>query len=295
MQVRGGVKRMYVAKIKNYKGNVLRLTQNEEKYQVLSIEGLNPSSAQVNRATMAGLDGSKFNSAKLQERNIVITLKLKGEIENNRIELYRFFKPKYLCTFFYKNKNRDVYIEGYTETVEITPFTNNETMQISIICPNPYFRSVKNLEESISKTISKFAFPFTIENDYPIAFSEIDKEKITNIINDSEDSTGMIVQIDFLGVVNKIVIKNTEAGEKIELKYDFKENDKVIINTNRGNKSINLIRDGINYNIFNTLQKGSVFLQLDTGDNFFSYIVDEGDGDSKVDIKFKHYLLYGGV
>ena len=105
----------------------------------------------------------------------------------------------------------------------------------------------------------------------------------------------MIVQIDFLGVVNKIVIKNTEAGEKIELKYDFKENDKVIINTNRGNKSINLIRDGINYNIFNTLQKGSVFLQLDTGDNFFSYIVDEGDGDSKVDIKFKHYLLYGGV
>lgn len=286
---------MYIAKVKNYKGNILRLTQNEEKFQVLKIDGLNPSSAQINRTTMAGLDGSRVNSSKLQERNIVITLKLQGNIENNRIELYKFFKPKYLSTFYYKNENRDVYIYGYVESVEVTPFTNQEIMQISIICPNPYFKSIEDKIESISKVLAKFEFPFTIEKSEPIPFSEIDKEKITNIINNSEDATGMTIEIEFLSTVERVVIKNTETGEKIELKSDFMANDKVIINTNKGNKSIRLLRDGVEYNIFNTLQNESTFLQLDTGDNFFSYIIDDGDGDSKVDIKFKHYLLYGGV
>lgn len=286
---------MYIAKVKNYKGDILRLTQNEEKFQVLRIEGLNPSSAQINRTTMAGLDGAQFNSSKLQERNIVITLKLQGNIENNRIELYRFFKPKYLITFYYKNGSRDVYIDGYVENVEVTPFTNQETMQISIICPNSYFKSIEDKIESISKALAKFEFPFTIEKSEQVPFSEIDKEKITNIINNSEDTTGMTIEIEFFSTVEKIEIKNTGTGEKIELKSNFIRNDKVTINTNKGSKSIKMLRDGTEYNIFNALQKGSVFLQLDAGDNFFSYIIDDGDGDSKVDIKFRHYSLFGGV
>ena len=100
---------MFTLKIENIKNNILELTQNENKYQVLSVKGLNPPNAQINRSTVAGLDGSKFNSSKLEERNIVITLKLNGEIETNRIDLYKFFNTKQWCKIYYKNESRDVY------------------------------------------------------------------------------------------------------------------------------------------------------------------------------------------
>ena len=71
---------MFTLKIENIKNTILELTQNESNYQILSVKGLNPPNAQINRSTIAGLDGSKCNSSKLEERNIVITLKLNGDI-----------------------------------------------------------------------------------------------------------------------------------------------------------------------------------------------------------------------
>lgn len=286
---------MFTLKIENTKGNIIRLTQNESKFQVLSVEGLNPSNAQINTTTVVGMDGSKFNSSKLLERNIVIQVKLNGDIERNRIKLYKYFNTKQWCKIYYTNKNRNVYIEGYIETVEVSPFSDKETMQISIICPDPYFKSLDEIIEDISKALAIFEFPFSIEKSSPIPFSEIDKTKITNVKNESESEVGMIIEVEFLSNVEKLMIKNTTTGESLTLNSTFLSNDKVTINTNKGNKSIKLLRDGVIYNIFNTLQQGSTFFQLDLGDNFFSYLVDDGDGDSKVTIKFRHYTIYGGV
>ena len=69
----------------------------------------------------------------------------------------------------------------------------------------------------------------------------------------------------------------------------------IIIDTNRGQKSITLIREGITFNLFTAIQKGSKFFQLSLGDNFFSYLVDEGSSDASVHIVFKYYTLYRGV
>lgn len=286
---------MFTLKIENTRGSIIRLTQNEGRFQVLKVEGLNPPNAQINRSTAVGMDGSNFNSSKLLERNIVITLKLNGEIEKNRIELYRYFKTKEWCKIYYTNNSRDVYIEGYIETNEVSPFNDKETMQISIICPDPYFKSLNEIIEDISKTLALFEFPFSIEKNEPIPFSEIDKTKITNVINESESEAGMIIEIDFLNHVEAIQLKNTTNGNTMTLNYPFLSNDKVLINTNKGHKSIKLLRDGLEYNIFNAMLKGSTFFQLDVGDNFFSYLADNGESDSQVSIRFKHYTIYEGV
>ena len=99
---------MYILKVENITNNVLTLTQRESDFQVLQIDGLNPPNAQINRSTVAGLDGSKFNSSKLNERNIVITIKLNGDIEKNRLYLYSFFNTKRWCKIYYKNESLDV-------------------------------------------------------------------------------------------------------------------------------------------------------------------------------------------
>ena len=286
---------MFECKIENIKNNVLTLTQNESNFQVYNIQGLNPPKAQINSSKIAGMDGSKFNSARLDERNIVIYIKLNGDVEKNRLYLISFFNTKELCKFYYKNGSRDVYTEGYVENVDYDLFTNNEIMQISILCPNPYFKAMNEIVDDISKAIASFEFPFAIDTDDPIQFSTIDTSKVTNVFNDSDSETGLIVEIDLLGNVNSLEIVSVSTGETFKLNYQFRENDNIIIDTNKGKKSIVLIRNGIKSNIFTSIVKGSTFFQLAIGDNYFSYLADDGRSDDLIHIVFKHYTLYRGV
>ena len=285
---------MFICKVENTRNNILTLTQNEDNFQVLKITGLNPPKAQINTTKMATLDGKKFNSSTLNERNIVITVKLNGDVEKNRIRLYSFFRPKEWCKFYYKNNSRNVFIEAYTENVECDLFTDNETMQISLLCPEPYFKDVQEIIDDISKILSKFEFPFSIDED-GIEFSTLDTSKITNVHNSSEMDTGVIVDIDIYSHIEKLLIKNTSTGETLTLNYQFQSNDKVTINTNKGHKSIKLIRNAETINIFSAIEKGSTFFRLNIGDNFFSYLADDGENDSFVHIVFKRNTLYGGA
>ena len=265
------------------------------KYQIYQIDGLNPPAAQINISSSAGVDGGKFNSATLNERNIVFYIKLLGDIEKNRLELYRFFRTKEYCKIYYQNNSRNVYTEGYVESVDITSFTNNETAQISILCPEPYFKDLIEIVDDISKIINKFVFPFAIDIDDPIPFSEIEMDKATSIINSSECEVGVIIDINFLGNVEKLEIRNTVTGEKMTLNYEFFENDKVIINTNIGNKTAKLYRNSDEINLLPHLQKNIRFFQLPIGETTFSYLADDGDSDQLVSIKFRHNNKYRGV
>lgn len=286
---------MFVCKVENTRNQILTLTQNEENYQIINIMGLTPPSAQINTSKIAGQDGSKFNSSTLNERNIVITVKLNGDVEHNRINLYSFFRNKEWCKFYYKNGTRNVYIEGYVESLDGDLFTDNETMQISILCPNPYFKDIDEIIDDISKALATFEFPFAIDEGDPIPISTIDTSRITNVYNNSESETGLIIEIDLLNSANKIQINNIITGEIFVLNYAFLENDKIIIDTNKGNKSVSLVRNAVTTNLFTAMRKGSSFFQLNIGDNFFSYLVDEGTNDDAIHIVFKHYTLYGGV
>lgn len=300
---------MFKCKIENVKNDILTLTQDESNYQVLSITGLNPPNAQINQSTVAGLDGTKFNSSKLQARNIVIRLKINGDVEANRINLYNYFATKEWCKFYYENENRNVYIDCYVETFECDFFTNSEIAQISLICPQPYFKDVEEIIDDISKVLAAFEFPFaygskgatnpsvTIDTstDDAIAFSTIDRNQLSNIFNKSESETGLIIEINVLADINKILIRNTGTGETITLLSSFVSGDKIVIDTNKGQKSVILIRNGVTSNLFTALVKGSTFLQLLPGDNFFGYAIDDGSNDDSVNILFKHNIVYRGV
>ena len=287
---------MYTAKIENSNGEILTLTQNEPKWQIVSITGLDQPPAQVNLTSIAGLDGSKFNSAKLDTRNLVITLKLNGAVETNRLELYRFFRTKDISTFYYKTASLDVYIKGYVETVECVLFSESETMQVSIICPFPYFASINEVVADISNRVAGFTFPFSIDYDEPIAFSTFVINRVTDVFNSSGAETGLTIEVDVLDdSVEDIKIQNTVSGEFIEVKYNFAAGDKVIISTVKGQKGIHLIRDGEESNIFGALQAGSTFVQLGVGDNYFGYLIDAGENDDQVYITFRYYNLYRGV
>lgn len=286
---------MYSLKIENLKGAILELTNNEENYQVVKIEGLDPPKANIITSEFANGDGSSFQSSKMGNREIVITVYINGEVQKNRERLYKYFRSKEWCKIYYKNDTRNVYIEGYVQAFDVSAFVKKQVAQISILCPNPYFKDMQTIVQSISKIIKKFTFPFSIEIDEPIPFSELELEKVTPVINESESETGLIVNVTFMGTVNKLEIRNVDTGERFIIDYEFIKNDKLIIDCNRGSKKVILTRDAIKYNLIPYRRKGSVFFQLGVGENNFSFLADEGNEDILVDIHFNYNKVYTGV
>lgn len=292
---------MFSCRIENYINDILTLTQNENDFQILSIEGLNPPNAQINTAVIAGMDGARFNSSKLDTRNIVVYIKIRGDIEKNRLRLYSFFVTKQWCRFYYKNGSLDVFAEGYIESVECAIFTDNEVMQISIICPDPYFKSAQEIIDDISKTVKLFEFPFAIERElspivdhmYGIEFSRFETNRI--VTANGKTATGIIIEVDIYQPISKIEILKVDTNEKFTLEYEFQTFDKVIINTTKGQKSAVLLRGDDKTNLFTSIAKGSVFFQLQTGDNSFTYRVDYMEHDRDVTVNIKHRDQYQGV
>ena len=287
---------MFTASLENSRGNVITLTGNESDYQIISIIGLNPPSAHLNTSSVAGLDGAMFNSARLNTRNIVITAKINGDVEQNRQNLYQYCPTKEKVRFYFSNNNRDVYIDGYVESVECDLFTNSEKMQISIICPQPYFMDTEDTQVDGSSITALFTFPFTINESSPIPFSNYVLDNTIDLYNDSDDQIGVIIDIDINDDISTLLIQNTGTGDSFTLSYAFEAADHITINTIKGQKSVTLLRDGVTSNLFSAMQRGSTFFQLAAGDNFFSYVVDgSSSNNADVDIMFTFFKMYRGV
>ena len=280
---------MFDLSVKNISGDVLRLTRNNS-YAITGVTGLTPVAANINTSATGINDGETYNSARLGYRNIVITLYFTHDVEKNRIKLYDYFQTKQFCTLYFSNDSRDVCIDGYVETFECDLFSVSETAQISIICPNPYFKSVSETVNSNSSIISNFEFP----TEFNTVESSTTAENNSVIIPNSGDvPAGMDIVINFTGAVTNPVIRNAATGEYFRLNREFVSDDVVTVNTRNGEKSVKLTHLGVDFNIINALDAGSSWLQLRRGNNTLYFNADSGIDNMTV--TFKHTDLFAGV
>lgn len=266
---------MFTAKIQNKYGELLELTHNP-CYIVTQITGISPAAAVINTAVMATSDGEFFNSSRVGTRNIVITVVIDGDIERNRMALYRYASPKSSIRFFFKNGSRNVYIDGYVESHEINLFDNRQAAQISIICPQPYFKAVKDTNIEFSSIVSQFKFAFGTNINSPKPFSSLSSSFEKNIINEGDAETGVTIELHASGVVEKPTIYSKDTREKFTLNFKMKKSDVIRINTNSGEKSVILIRDGKEQNIINYVDMNNDWFKLRYGDNIFTYTCETG-------------------
>ena len=262
---------MFTLIAENARGDKLQLTQNPA-YGVIDVSGLNPAAATVNTSVIATSDGSIYNSSRVNSRNIVITIALIQEPEINRIALYKIFKTKQFCKLYYKNGLRDVFIEGYVESFECGLFSMSEQAQISIICPNPFFKNVNST----------------------ISYITIDSNVVeSTIINNGDIASGVEIQITASGEAINPKITNVDTHEYFELYFVMQSGDTINISTYNGEKSITLHRNGATQNIINSINRSSVWLQLDYGENNFVYSA--GEGENNLEVTMTHTDLFEGV
>jgi hypothetical protein len=282
---------MYELKVRNGSGEELNFSTSKD-YIVYKINGLNPPKATINSSVNATEDGTNINSSRVENRNIVLYLTIEGDVEKNRIALYKYFTPKNMVTLYFKNGTRDVHIEGIVELIECDLFTNRQIAQISIICPNTYFRSKENYTTAFSDVESWFQFPFSISK-AGMPISGISTNIRKSIVYEGDVSSGIIIELFATGTVVNPIIYNVHDKTQMALNVTMQESDKIVINTNFNQKSITLVRNGVSSNALGYLVPNSAWFVLNAGDNVFTY--DADSGNSYLQITFTTSLLYGGV
>ena len=280
---------MFTLEVENKYGKKLKLTQNESNYQIDNIEGLTPPTAELTTNTVANMHGERLKNSRLEMRELVLSIKINGEVEKNRIALYDFFNSGDYCKIYYKNGSRNVYCEGYCENFESELFEMNQTVQISVICPDPFWKSALTIYADISKVFGGFTFPFAIEED-GIEFASYELSRETLIYNQSESECGMIVRvISDTDNVSNFIFWNVKTNKFMKINATLNMGDELVINTKKGEKSVLLNGQ----NIIGKVEKDSTWLQLQSGANYFSYSSD--NLSNHLTVMFEYNNLYKGV
>lgn len=266
---------MFTLIVENKRGERLNLTESPD-YDVLRVDGLTPPTASIATAAVGTMDGEKFNAARLNMRNPVITIRPHNPVEEKRVQLYKWFSPKQYIKLYYSNGARDVYAVGYVESMTGSLFNNPQTFQISIICPDAYLYDQDEIMQDASYTTALFEFPFAIPEE-GIEISTYDNVDTVVITNDSDTETGMIIRLTASGDVVNPIIYRRDTLESFGLNASMQAGDVIEIDTRRGSKGVTLYRDGDHTNIINYISKNVVWFQLLPGDNLFTYTATTGD------------------
>ena len=295
--------------VTNPKNESLVLTlrnPDEAGLYVQNIDGLGPPKANVNSTELATIDGALFQSSRITQRNIVITLGMlfSPSIEEARLRTYKYFPIKKEIKLRIKTDNRDAECIGYVESNEPVIFSSQQTTQISILCPDPFFYEIGDEETVFSGIQPRFEFPFSNESltENLIEFGDIrlDTRAILQYVGDVD--TGVLITIHALGPAGNVIIYNTNTYERLMINVNrivsltgqaFGESDTIIINTNRGNRYARLLREGFYTNIISAIDRNADWFQLSNGDNIFTFTAAGGENDLIVTFLYRN--AYGGI
>lgn len=280
---------MYNLIVENYRGERLQLVPNQN--YIVELEGLTDFEVVINTTVAGNSSGSKYNSSRTEERELPLSIMPRGDVEKNRIALYRYFVAEKPLKIFYKNGSRDVFIEGRVQKFGGSLFSEKETLDLSVLCPQPYWQSVSEVIADISDVLPAFSFPFSIE-EAGIQFSEIERGQDKVVINSGDVESGIIIELQAEGEVINPIIYDAYGGS-FALNYTMQAGDLITINTYKGQKSVKLLRQGKETHLFKYVADSPTWFSLEPGDNIFTY--DTESGSELLQIRYRFFNLYEGV
>jgi hypothetical protein len=293
----------------NFLGESIKIVLAEpwaSGFYVKSIDGLGPAHANINISDVSGADGGEYNSARVETKNIVLELGLleNPDIETQRQLSYKYFPLKKKLTLTVETDNRTAMIDGYVESNEPDIFSDQESIQISILCPNPYWRS-EDYYTVFSGINQIFEFPYSNEGVTPATeFGSYEDSRFKTIINFGDADTGIIMELDCHDVVENPMIFNMTSRETMVIntskiaaimgsEHGLMAGDVLLMSTIKGDRYVTLYRGGYYYNVMNAINRGTTWIQLYRGPNVIAISADSGL--TETEFRVKNHVLYEGL
>lgn len=261
---------MFELRFENSDGKVVNINDGTN-YVVTEFEGFDPPAASLYTSKSPNRKGSKKNGSTLDERALIIQIKILGDVEVNRNALYEWTDAETELKIYYKNGVKNVYCVGTVTDCDVPVCTNNEIMTVAITCPDPYLKDLQEIATEISSLLKQFTFPFAIDAG-GVPFSTIRENNNTNVFNAGAE-TGVLIRIKARGEVSNIRLYDATDGTRVfAINMTLQANEIVEIDTGRSPRTVKLIRtNGEVENILRHIGHNPTWFQLKKGNNFFGY------------------------
>lgn len=277
-------------------------------FLITSVSGLASPEAEISSTEYALYDGISIGSIRTEARNIVFTIvfyqsnKSKYSVEELRHQCYKYFPLKRKIKIEVTNDSGTYETEGYIESNETTIFTNLEGAEISVVCPDPYF--IKRGAETLYlwHAVPMFEFPVKFEN--TVEFSRLEAYPDVSLNYSGYGGNGVTITIDAVSNVDNPIIYELSRRQWIKINTStlaartgnsILAKDSIVINTEKGNKSAKLIRNGKTYNILSCIETGGEWISLEQGNNRFGYKVDGNNSKNNLYIRIDYKTNYIGI
>lgn len=267
---------------------------NKSPIILQSISGLGDVKVNNTSTKFVNSDGEKYENSTLDKGEIIIKYAIVAksieEYMDIRDRMLKVINPKLgESTLEYRYVGKERTIKVVPDNTPSMPIKSNKKItecEIVLLAHDPYMKDIYETGEEISTWIGGMPFKFSL----PFSLKKRGSTK-KNIYNDGHVETP--VKIYFKGpAVNPKVINNT-TGEFIQVIRELTADDTLIINTEFGNKTVEIVRNGVSTNAFHYIDLDSEFFNLQVGDNLIEYSSDNEINPQSVEIRYKN--RYVGV
>ncbi|MCR3758149.1 phage tail family protein [Clostridium felsineum] len=278
----------------NSKGQSIELSSSTN-FMISKLSGTGSPQVSIQTTTAPYQDGTTVEDVFLKEREISIDGYIKGntqkEIYERRQQLCSIFNPKLKKgQLKYINDNGEKIIDCYPEQAPVLGEQKTKHWHefiVTLFCANPFWLDTDYKLEEIAVWLGGATFSCK----FPISFAKKGDTK-KNIINLGDALAP--VEITFKGPATNPCITNLTTGEFVKVNRNLTEDDTLIINTEFGNKRVEIVDKNNNrINVFNWIDLNSTFWQLQMGDNIINYSSDNGVEPASVFLKYNN--RYVGV
>lgn len=267
-------------------------------YFLQGLTGQDGTKASITKVSGAGQDGSTITDVVLADRDLQLLGSIKGsskdEIAKYRAKLLRVFSPKSMgwLQYEYGSLKRRIRCQ-----VEAAPVFSKKTASykfqdflVDLLCPNPYWQDVSATKSEIAIWRGALEFPLDIPADgIEMGFRE--PSLIVNVYNAGDVACGIKIQFKALATVVNPSLFNVNTREQFKINKTMNAGEIITATTHFGNKRVELTKNGVTSNAFNWIDLGSVFMQLDPGDNLLRYDADDGIDNLEVSIWYTPQYL----
>lgn len=266
---------------------------NSPPLLVTKLDGLGAVQNDIQSQQAPYQDGVTVIGATLQPRHLVIEGAILGQDRDfYRSQLLRVINPKQSGTLRYE---RGSLIREIACVPELAPaFPSNyqlpcQIFMLSLFCPDPFLLDPVTESKELADWLGGLSFVLRL----PMMFAGRSSRVNHVVRNDGDVSTPLT--IEFIGACLNPKIINVDTGEYIQVNAEIQPNEKLVITTHFGNKTVRLknIVTNEDANAFHLLDLASTFFELKPGDSQLSYDADEGRGTTKVRVKWRN--RYVGV
>jgi len=188
------------------------------------VGGLDPVKATITSTSFANQDGTQYNSARREARNLTMKIGMFPDYSTNTVRdlrnrLYAFLMPKTSATYkIYDDSDLTVTISGRVESLDAPLFVKEPEANLSIICFDPDFIDLVPLEVDSStvtdSTNTTIPYPGTVEVGVSLVLNVNRTLGSFSIYHTAPDGSTRTTNVTASLVADDVLTINTVTGAK---------------------------------------------------------------------------------